>query len=64
MVEGKELQSHRSKSRYTETVANLSLSHTMSGTGEISRCPLSWKCLIAKHSYFFSAVHSHCPQDL
>lgn len=37
---------------------------TMSGTGEISRCPLSWKGLIAKHSYFFSAVQSHFPQGM
>lgn len=37
---------------------------TVSGTGEISRCPLSWKGLIAKHSYFFSAVHSHFPQAM
>lgn len=36
----------------------------LSGTGEISRCPLSWKCLIAKLSNVFSAVHGHFPQGM
>lgn len=67
MVEGRKKKTFKVTDQKVGIQKLLQICHclrTVSGTGEISRCPLSWKGLIAKHSYFFSAVHSHFPQGL
>lgn len=64
IVEGKNFKVTDQKVSIQKLLQICHCLRNVSGTREISRCPLSWKCLIAKHSYFFSAVHSHFPQGM